>query len=287
MGRDKELHPTVAGLLMFGEENRIVREYPEYFLDYRELLDPSIRWTDRLQSSSGEWSGNLFEFYFRVYNKIIKNVKVPFKMAGGDRIDDTPVHRALREVLANCLVNTDFFVPRGVVIKQESDMLILENPGSIRVGKYQMKIGGESDPRNKALMKLFNLIDIGERAGSGVPELFAVWQQEGWEEPQIEERQDSVERTIVTLSFKKKAAEKSDEKKCQKSAKKVTKKTLGQYEIILTAMEPGVWYQASEFVDILGVKWSRTKILLRELVAAGLLEEDGATKGKKYRKPEN
>ncbi len=88
-------------------------------------------------------------------------------------------------------------VPRGVVIRQENDMLILENLGSIRVGKYQMKLGGESDPRNKALMKMFNLIDIGERAGSGVPELFAVWEQEGWEEPQIEERQDSVERTTV------------------------------------------------------------------------------------------
>lgn len=197
---------------MFGEENRIVRIYPEYFLDYREVLDPSIRWTDRLQSSSGEWSGNLFDFYFRVYNKIIKNVKVPFKMIGGDCIDDTPVHRAFREVLANCLVNTDFFVPRGVVIKQENDMLILENPGNIRVGKYQMKLGGESDPRNKALMKMFNLIDIGERAGSGVPELFTVWEQEGWEEPQIEERLDAVERTTVRLSFKQKALKKSAEK---------------------------------------------------------------------------
>ena len=93
-GRDGIVHPTAAGLLMFGEEYKIVREYPEYFLDYREVLDPTIRWTDRLQSSSGEWTGNLFDFYFRVYNKIIKNVKVPFRMQGGDRIDDTPVHKA-------------------------------------------------------------------------------------------------------------------------------------------------------------------------------------------------
>ena len=77
---------------MFGNEYDIVREFPEYFLDYRENLDPTIRWTDRLQSSSGECSGNVFDFYFRVYNKIIKDVKVPFKMAGGVRIDDTPVH---------------------------------------------------------------------------------------------------------------------------------------------------------------------------------------------------
>ena len=54
--RDKRIHPTGAGLLMFGEEYKILYEYPEYFLDYREMLDPSIRWTDRLQSSSGDWT---------------------------------------------------------------------------------------------------------------------------------------------------------------------------------------------------------------------------------------
>lgn len=49
-------------------------------------------------------------------------------------------------------------------------------------------------------------------------------------------------------------------------------------------MEPDIWYRSNEFTDILGVKESRTKELLRELVSAGLLEDDGATKGKKYKK---
>lgn len=115
---DHQLHPTAAGMLMFGDEYNIVRHFPDYFLDYREVLDPSIRWTDRLQSSSGEWSGNICDFYFRVYNKIIKDVKVPFSMKGGDRIDDTPVHKALREALANCLINADYYGTRGVVIKK-------------------------------------------------------------------------------------------------------------------------------------------------------------------------
>lgn len=51
---NRQLHPTAAGMLMFGDEYNIVRHFPEYFLDYREILDSSIRWTDRLQSSSGE-----------------------------------------------------------------------------------------------------------------------------------------------------------------------------------------------------------------------------------------
>lgn len=42
-----------------------------------------------------------------------------------------------------------------------------------------MRLGGESDPRNKSLMKMFNLINIGERAGSGVPNIFNVWNDEG------------------------------------------------------------------------------------------------------------
>jgi len=98
---------------MFGEEYKILYEFPEYFLDYREVLDPTIRWTDRLQSSSGDWTGNLFDFFFRVYGKIVKDLKIPFKLEGITRIDDTPVHKALREAFANCIVNTDFYLPPG------------------------------------------------------------------------------------------------------------------------------------------------------------------------------
>ena len=205
--KDGKLHPTAAGMLMFGDEYNIVRHFPEYFLDYREMLDPTIRWTDRLQSSSGEWSGNLCDFYFRVYNKIIKDVKVPFRMEGGDRIDDTPVHKALREALANCLVNADYYGTCGVVIRKEPDKLFLENPGYIRTGKKQMRLGGISDPRNKALMKMFNLINIGERAGSGVPNIFQVWEKEGWTEPVIVERFNP-DRTILELRFAQKIPEK-------------------------------------------------------------------------------
>lgn len=287
-GKDGELHPTAAGLLMFGEEYTIVTYYPEYFLDYREMLDPTIRWTDRLQSTSGEWTGNLFDFYFRVYNKIIRNVKMPFQMVGGDRIDDTPVHRALREVLANCLINTDFYVSRGIVIKQDNDKLIIENPGSIRVGKYQMIQGGESDPRNKALMKMFNLIGIGERAGSGVPELFTVWKEEGWEEPIIEEN-FSPDRTKMVLYFREKPTEKNRQKKPteKKRQKKPTEKTGRKkirYSEILEFMEDGEWYKISDIASHLGLKITRTKELVYDLLEQGKLIDDGVTKGKRYKK---
>ena len=205
--KDMKLHPTAAGLLMFGEEYKILYEFPEYFLDYREILDPTIRWTDRLQSSSGDWTGNLFDFFFRVYGKLVKDLKIPFKLEGITRVDDTPVHKALREALANCIVNTDFYFPRGIVIRKDAESIILENPGSIRIGKEQMLKGGISDPRNKALMKMFNLIGIGERAGSGVPDIYSVWEQQGWESPEVMEEYGP-DRTILKLSFIKSADKK-------------------------------------------------------------------------------
>ena len=157
-----------------------------------------------------------------------------------------------------------------------------------------MRLGGESDPRNKSLMKMFNLINIGERAGSGVPNIFNVWNDEGFVEPEIEERFDP-DRTVLTLSFIKKATKKSDEKKATKKSdekkatkksdrKKVTKKRQGQYEKILTFMKPNVWYKASDLMNVLGVKETRTKELLRALIRDEKLIDDGATKGKRYKK---
>ena len=54
-------------MLIFGNEYNIVRHFPEYFLDYREELDPTTRWTDRVQSSSGERSGSGVPNIFNVW----------------------------------------------------------------------------------------------------------------------------------------------------------------------------------------------------------------------------
>lgn len=282
--RDKTLHPTAAGLLMFGEEYKILYEFPEYFLDYREILDPTIRWTDRLQSSSGDWTGNLFDFFFRVYGKLVKDLKIPFKLDGITRVDDTPVHKALREALANCLVNTDFYLPRGIVIRKDAETIVMENPGSIRTGKSQMLKGGISDPRNKALMKMFNLIGIGERAGSGVPDIYNVWEAYGWKQPEVTEEYGS-DRTILKLSFIKEAAIKSGDKKVAiKSGdkKKPTSKTEQQIKTILDYMDPGKEYKTSELAIVLGVKESRARLLINGLVEDGKIRAIGKNRGRKY-----
>lgn len=122
------------------------------------------------------------------------------------RQDETPIHDAVREALVNCLVNTDFYEPRGVVIEKYPNRIILQNPGTIIVGKKQMLKGGLSEPRNNTLMKMFHLIGYGERAGSDVPDIFAAWNNAGPADPSVEEEFGSgrPNRTIVTLPLSEK-----------------------------------------------------------------------------------
>ena len=64
----------------------------------------------------------------------------------------------------------------------------------------------------------------------------------------------------------------------------MTKKTQEQYEKILDFMKPDIWYKANELVEVLGLQETSTKELLRALVSDEKLEDNGATKGKRYKK---
>ena len=263
---------------MFGQEYNITREFPHYFLDYREMLDPSIRWTDRLQSSSGDWTGNIMDFFYRVYNKVQKDIKVPFALDGIVRVDDTPVHKAVREALVNCLVNADYYQPRGVVVKKDADTLIIENPGSIRTGKNQMLRGGISDPRNETILKMFNLIGYGERAGSGVPDIYSVWEKEGWEEPSIVEQYGP----DLTLSFRNRSSAKTVDKKTSIKTvdKKPSIKTVENQNKIRQYLKQFGESTNAAIASAIGLSTSRTKEILRDMEDVAAV---GDNKNRKYR----
>lgn len=194
------LHPTRAGLLMFGKEYRITDEFSHYFLDYQDhrIETPEIRWIDRVQSSSGDWSGNVFDFFFKVYNKMIQGLSIPFKLDGAIRVDDTEMHRAVREALCNALTNADYYGTRGVVIKKYNDRIEFSNPGSMRMSIEEAYEGGNTDPRNETILKIFSLIKIGERAGTGIQTILNAVKIFGYRDPIIEESFNP-DRTTLTI----------------------------------------------------------------------------------------
>lgn len=67
MDGDGSARPSRAGLLMFGQEWCVVRDFP----GYRKQIGDNRRWEDRFTSQELEWSGNLFDFYKRSYRKLV------------------------------------------------------------------------------------------------------------------------------------------------------------------------------------------------------------------------
>lgn len=187
---------------MFGYEYEITREFPNYFLDYQENRSFSItRWTDRIVSTSGDWSGNIFDFILDVLRRMQDGLKVPFVMRGNFRIDDTPIHKLLREAVTNMCVHADYYGRQGLVIHKSEDGYKLENPGTIRIAVSDAIGGGISDPRNGIMLKILSLIDFGERAGSGLNGICKVWEAVFHTPVKIEEsHKNGVDRTTLTLS---------------------------------------------------------------------------------------
>ena len=199
MGEDGKVHPTSADLLMFGEEWLIMGEFPHYFLDYRQETSPETRWQDRVTSQTDEWPGNVFGFYQRSYEKMRQALKVPFKLDENSlRVDETSAHEALREAIANCLTNADYNERRGVVLLWQEEGLKLSNPGGFRVSVEDAYEGGISDPRNETMMKMFALVHVGERAGSGIPNMVKNWTDAGYGKPVLSE-QVNPERSTIFL----------------------------------------------------------------------------------------
>jgi ATP-dependent DNA helicase RecG len=192
--------PTLAGLLMFGRLESILEAVSTYIVDYQERPAPKAeaRWIDRL-TTDGTWSGNLYDFYQQVYRKLTADIKIPFKLKGDKREDETPVHEAIREALVNTLIHADYSGRVSVLIVKRSDMFGFRNPGTMRIPIKNAVHGGDSDCRNRILQKMFQFIGLGEQAGSGIPKILRNWKSQLWQRPHLYEKQEQPEQTLLEL----------------------------------------------------------------------------------------
>lgn len=115
------------------------------------------------------------------------------------------------------MIHADYYDRRGLVIQKWPDKIRIANPGAFRINVQETLVGGVSDSRNESLIKMFNLINVGERAGSGLPSIRSVWQKQGWQVPEIVEAFNP-DRTTLTLPLS--AAKMAAKKWRQKSGGK-------------------------------------------------------------------
>lgn len=190
---------TLAGLLMFGDGTSIKEYLNHYHLDYieREEADKTARYIDRL-TVDGTWSGNLYDFYLKVYRKLTNDIKIKFSLAIDNRTDTTPVHEAIREALVNTLAHADFSCHKAITVVKRPDMFGFRNPGLMRVPINKAIEGGESDCRNSAIHDMFRMVGLSDRLGSGVHSIFSNWSSQDWQLPKLYELVET-EQTLLEL----------------------------------------------------------------------------------------
>ena len=368
---------TLAGLMMFGTGQAIREEFSNVFMDYRNETEVTVdvRWNDRI-TYDGTWENNLFNFFSKVTPKLTEDLPKPFKLEGFQRIDETPVHKAVREAFVNLIIHADYLMDAGTLkIIKKNKGFEFTNPGILKLPIEDIFRGGNSKPRNPHMQTMLRMVGFGDNAGSGFPTILATWKKEGWIEPKLVENtslnqvtlelcmmpvwvlklqeletqiieklnaspeqlqtiQKSLGEAIGNISIPKtegleaaivafaksisvmptvqyesignalqevvkqgkeiadsakllsdKLAEKSAEKvseSAEKSAEKFTAELSKRQKQILENMEKGVLYSTEELAVALGLKGPRTRQLLNELVAMGVVECTAATKNRRY-----
>ena len=270
---------TLAGLLMFGKYDSIINRSgdPMYFVDYRERVatdNPDMRWTHRIYPD-GLWEANLYQFYVRVYNRLIQALPRPFMMKDGVRLEETPAHDAVREALINCIVHQDVNAQGHIIVERTDDSLVFMNQGMMLVSRQQYFEGGRSICRNPTLQKMFMLLGRAEKAGSGVDKIVSGWQSLGWPIPTVTEetRPDYV---VLTMQLGKTPQENPTRKPHKKipqenPTRKPRKKELRREQILAFCIEPKSLFDIMQHVELKDRK-NVMNVYINPMLAAGVLK---------------
>ena len=274
----------LAGLLMFGRGEVIQDALPHYMVDFQERPEAKTekRWIDRLVPD-GSWSGNVYDFFRKVYQKLTADLKVPFQLQDGQRVDDTPVHEALREALANTLIHADYSGRVSVLVVKRPDMFGFRNPGRMRIPLDMALHGGHSDCRNRRLQTMFQLVGYGDHAGSGLPKIYKNWAMQHWRRPLLYELPEP-EQTLMELRMSSLVPEAALQALTAKLGARFTGLDETARLALIAAQVEGV-VSHDRLKQITTEHPADLSKLLSRLVRDGLLTSQGAGRGMVYTLP--
>lgn len=218
-----------------------------------------------------------------------KVIKVPNQMEAL-RIFNYP-YQAIEEAVVNAFYHRDYMSYEPVTIEIEPDCINIMNfPGIDRSISDKTIAEGKRFVsryyRNRRLGEFLKELDLSEGHSSGIPTIQEELKKNG--SPRAEFFTDEDRRAMrikipIHPAFLEGYDKFSASDSCGKSANKPSEKKSEQYDKILMLMDDGQWHKTAEIAENLGLRDTRTKELLRELVEIDRLLDNGKTKGKKYR----
>ncbi len=191
---------TNAAVLFFTDSIKIASVFPNYFVDYQENFTGTSRWDFRMVSIDFDWSGNLFDFFIKTFDRLKISVPNKHETDGALDISGGTMENAIMEALVNAISNADLFLPNTIVIKKQTNQILIENSGLPTISIQKMIDGGTTNTRNKEIMRYFRVLKYSQRSGYGVYNIIEIFKKQGLIVPSIYEKR-MPDQTGICMNF--------------------------------------------------------------------------------------
>lgn len=245
-----------------------------------------------------EYEGPLCEQIDGAYKFVLNYLSMAVKINGivhKEKYELPP--KAIRELIINAVIHRNYQMSSSVQVAVYDDRVEISSPGSI-YGSLTLEeaLSGRSSIRNKTLARTLEKIDVLEGWGSGFKRIFAECDEYGVDRPEFLEIGDMLRVNFYRPSYKKNGD------KAQKTAINAKSGDKNGDKLEKTAINPESGdkksdkfrtriieylkdHPNSKTQDIsleIGLKQSRTKVYLSELVDDGKIVANGANRNRTY-----
>ncbi len=247
------LHPTAAGLLMFGHHQKIREIFPGYRLIYKDK-------NTEIDSETEKYCLSDFCYALNQYLSAL---------AFGSR---SLMYACITELLVNAIVNADYYSDEGILISGGDHQFSFTNPGTFRIDLSRKPY--ESDPRNALIQKMFALTDAATASGRGLVSVMQTLKKLGLPVPVFTHsyNPDRVTVTIETTGLSVSLP--------QPKHRRTTYVYEEYRNSIVSYLTMYRKASSSDIADYLQLSVSYTRSILKKMAQQGILSADGKHSGK-------
>lgn len=232
---------------------------------------------------SKEYSGDLFSQIDGIEQFLQNhlNTRSDFNSFQREDVWELPF-LALREAITNAFVHRDYYNPgRDIKIAVYDDRVEIVSPGALpNTLTIRELYQGRSEIRNRVLAKIFKECGYIEQWGSGIERMIQACRKYSLKDPLIEETGDSV---AVTFYRKSVTYTPSESKVDRRNTVGIPSESLSTQEhVIISYITTKGKITSKEIENILKVKESRSREILKEMVNKKIILKKGGSKNTYY-----
>jgi len=269
----KDLVPTVTGLLMIGKESAIRRLVPTMAADFQVLQGTEVVINRSYRKPIIELC-ELFEEYLKPWNPEKEMEYGLFRIP----VPEFSI-RAFREGLVNAFAHRDYSMLGSVRVLIDDDGMTISSPGGFIEGvNLNNLLTVEPHGRNQALSDALKRVGLAEKTGRGIDRIFEGSINYGRPWPDYSESTS----VRVTLFIARSKADLPFTKMIADEQNKLGRPLSINYLLILSALKAERRMSLERLQEVTHINKNRILAVIESMVEDGLVEEFGSGRTRSF-----